>query len=371
MLGKEMIAHLRESILDDVAVPYLWSDTELLRNLNYAEVQACRRAHLIIDSWTANDNGTAATAGTAGQKPLCSLTLIAGQATYNLSPKVLQIKRCQLKSMTYPLTGPITYPELDETMSGWMGTSGTIGGSNDGVSATGSIISNGTLGTAGAVVTIGTNGYALVASLSVENDVLRGTSGADNLSHLLSAINTGGTSALHKCSAANPKVSASLSAAGTSGTMALTALLKGILGNTIGLLSTDANLIASGTFLTGGVDNTGVPYYFLNEPGNTITFIQAPGYIDTASLVVSRIPITPFTLQTSPEIDEKYHEGLMDWAAHLAYMKNDSDTMNLNLAKVYEDRFARQFGGPSNAYSERMKKTLSQRQRMRSRVFGS
>lgn len=147
MTGQEMIAHLRESVLDDSAVPYLWKDTELMRYLNYAEVQACRRAHLIIDGTTSNDNGTAATAGTSGQKPLCSLSIIAGQATYNLSPKILQIKRCQLKSMTYPLNGPVTYPEIDEYVSGWMGTNGTIGGSEDGVSATGTIISNGTLGT--------------------------------------------------------------------------------------------------------------------------------------------------------------------------------------------------------------------------------
>jgi len=372
MLGKEMIVNLRESILDDVAVPYLWSDTELLRNLNYAEVQACRRAHLIIDSWTANDNGTAATAGTAGQKPLCTLTIVAGKATYNLSPKVLQIKRCQFKSMTYPLIGPKTYLELDEYMAGWIGTSGTIGGSDDGVSAKGSIVANGTNSTAGEVVTIGTNGYTFVTPIgTAENNVLFGTSGADSLSHLLSAINTGGTSALHVCSGVHPSVTATFSSPGTAGTMTVTAILKGIAGNDIAMLSTDVNLIVSGTFLTGGVNNSGVPTYFLNEPGNTITFVQAPSYIDTVSLVVSRIPLTPFTLQTSPEIDEKYHEGLMDWAAHLAYMKNDSDTLNLNLAKVYEDRFVRQFGPLPDAYSDRMRKTLSQQGRMRPREFGS
>jgi hypothetical protein len=247
MTGKELVAHLRESILDDIAVPYLWLDTELLRYLNYAEVQACRRAHLIIDSTTANDNGTASTAGTLGQKPLCTLSIVADQAVYNLSPKVLQIKRCQLKSMTYPLAGPISYTEADEFYSGWIGTSGTVG-------------------------TCGSGGH---------------------------------------------------------------------------------------------------PDYFLNEPGNTITFIQAPSTTDTAYLVVSRIPLTPFTLNTSPEIEEKYHEGLMDWAAHLAYMKNDSDTLNMNLAKQYEEKFSNQFGPLPDAYSERMKKVLSQRQRMRPRTFGS
>lgn len=242
-----MIAHLRESVLDDSAAPYLWQDTELMRYLNYAEVQACRRAHLIIDGTTSNDNGTAATAGTVGQRPLCTLSLIADTATYILSPKILQIKRCQLRSMQIPLIGPVTYPEIDEYVSGWIGTNGTVG-------------------------TAGSGGY---------------------------------------------------------------------------------------------------PMYFLNEPGNTITFIQAPSVSDTASLVVSRIPLTPFTISSSPEIAEKYHEGLMDWAAHLAYMKNDSDTLNLNLAKVYADKFEVQFGKLLDAYSDRMMKTISQRQRIRAREFGS
>lgn len=246
MIGRELIAHLRESILDDTAPPQLWSDSELLRFLNYAEVQACRRAHLIIDSTTSSDSGTAATAGTMGQKPLCSLSIVANQATYNLSPKILQIKRCQLRSMTYPLVGPVSYSELDDLFSGWMGTNGTVGTSGSG----------------------------------------------------------------------------------------------------------------------------GVPVYFINEPGNTIAFVQAPSTTDTAQLVVSRLPLISFGLQTSPEIDEQYHVGLCDWAAHLAFQKPDTETVNLNLSKVYENKFIEQFGSLPDATIQRMRKTLSQKQRMRSREFG-
>lgn len=246
MIGQELITHMRESMLDDAAPPYLWSDTELLRYLNYAEVQACRRAHLIIDGTTANDNGTAATAGTAGQKPLCTLSILANQAVYLLSPKILQVKRCQLLSMTYPLEGPVQYPELDERMSGWKGTSGTVGTAGSG----------------------------------------------------------------------------------------------------------------------------GSPACFLNEPGNTITFILAPSANDTAYLVVSRLPLTPFTLLTSPEIEEVYHHGLMNWACHLAFKKPDSEAQNLNLAKIYEDSFTDEFGPLPDAYHARIVKTLSQQQRMRPRTFG-
>ena len=247
MTGQELVTHLRESILDDAVIPYLWSDIELTRFLNYAEVQACRRAHLLIDGTTANDSGTAGTAGTLGQKPLCTLTTVAEQATYNLSPKILMIKRCQLKSMTYPLTGPVSYDELDEQMSGWLGTSGTVGTAGSG----------------------------------------------------------------------------------------------------------------------------GVPDFFMNEPPNTITFVKAPSIADTANLVVSRIPLMSFTLQTSPEIEEKYHEGLCNWVAHLAFMKPDSETLNLNLAKHYEQQFTDAFGPLPTALAERWRKTLSTKQRMRAREFGS
>jgi hypothetical protein len=373
MTGEELIAHMRESILDDVAEPYRWKTAELLRYLNYAEVQACRRAHLIIDGTTANDNGTAATAGTFGRKPLCSLTIVAGQAVYSLSPKILQVKRCQFKSMTYPIPGPVSYPELDDTMSGWIGTSGTIDGNNDGVKAKGSIISNGVNVTAADTVTIGTNGYAFVTTTpAVENEVARGTSGRDSLSKLKGAINSGGTSATCFCSGPHPSITASMtSLPGDSGTLGLEAILNGILGNDIVLATTAVTLAVSGSYMTGGIDNSGFPTYFLNEPGNTITFVRAPSSVTTAYLVVSRLPLTPFTLQTSPEIEEKYHEGLMNWATHLAYMKGDSETLNLNLAKMYEDMFVRQFGQIVDAYSERMRKVISQRQRMRPREFGS
>jgi hypothetical protein len=98
----------------------------------------------------------------------------------------------------------------------------------------------------------------------------------------------------------------------------------------------------SGTVGTAG--SGGYPTYFLNEPPNTLTFVLAPSVVDTAHLVVSRLPLVSFTLQTSPEIETEYHEGLLDWAAHLAFMKPDTETLNLNLAKLYEDAFTERFG---------------------------
>jgi len=247
MIAKDAILFLREDILDDVAIPYLWSDKELLRGLNYAEVQACRRGHLLIDEITENDSGTASTAGTAGQKPLCLLNLIAGQATYDLSPKILMVKRCQIIGMNYPITGPLTYSEIDELMFGWRGTSGTVGTSGEG----------------------------------------------------------------------------------------------------------------------------GFPSAFINEPGNTITFVLAPYSDGIANLTVSRLPLMPFTFEGSPEINESYHRGLLNWATHLAFMKPDSETFNANRASYYEKIFTDEFGPLPNARSEHLRKTMMMQSRMRPRQFGS
>lgn len=246
MIGQELITHLRESVLDDNVVPYLWSTTELLRFCNYAEVQACRRAHLIVDNAMANDYGTFATAGTVGVSPLCQLALLPNQAEYTLSRLILQVKRLQLRSMAVPLAGPYTYIEVDELMSGWMGTAGSVGTAGSG----------------------------------------------------------------------------------------------------------------------------GNPSCYINEPGNKIIFVLAPSVADIADLVISRLPLTSFTLQTSPEVNIQYHEDLVDWAAHLAYMKPDAETFNPEMAKYYKDKFTSTFGPLPDAFSERNRKTLSMQGRMRPRTFG-
>ncbi len=251
MIGSELVQYLREDILDDAVVPYLWPDLFLLRALNYAEVQACRRAHLLIDSTTVLDSGTAGTASTAGQQALCKFSVVAGTSTYTLSRKILQVRRCQLASQARPLKGPLTYAELDDFMPGWQGTCGTTG------------------------------------------------------------------------------------------------------------------------IIVGSAGSGGIPTLFLNEPGHLVILVLAPSTDDTAYLVVSRLPLIPFTLNTAPEIDEKDHEGLLNWAAHLAYSKNDAETYNPQKARDHAAKFTEQFGELPDAYTDRMIKTLSQHQRMRPRVFGS
>lgn len=48
----EMIETVREDYLADTTRPYLWSDNQIRRAINAAQVDACRRARLIIDDQT-------------------------------------------------------------------------------------------------------------------------------------------------------------------------------------------------------------------------------------------------------------------------------------------------------------------------------
>ena len=98
----ELITWLRE-MLDDEVNPYLWSNSYLLRALNQAEIQACRRAYAIIDKDTAS---------------VCCITLSASVATFALHSKILTVRRVQIGSADYPLT-QITKVQLDEQYPGW------------------------------------------------------------------------------------------------------------------------------------------------------------------------------------------------------------------------------------------------------------
>lgn len=98
----ELIAWLREQ-LDDEVNPYLWTNSYLLRGLNEAEVQACRRAYLIIDKDTAS---------------VCALTLSASTATFAIHSKILQVRRLTIGSSDVPLT-QTTRQELDEEIPAW------------------------------------------------------------------------------------------------------------------------------------------------------------------------------------------------------------------------------------------------------------
>lgn len=61
-------------------------------------------------------------------------------------------------------------------------------------------------------------------------------------------------------------------------------------------------------------------------------------------MVVARFPTTPITIAGSPEVDARYHPGLLLWILYRMYMKNDSETLNVDKAMDYKAQFEEFFG---------------------------
>jgi hypothetical protein len=122
--------------------------------------------------------------------------------------------------------------------------------------------------------------------------------------------------------------------------------------------------------------------YIIENEGE-IMFVGASIEAGTAFLQVSRLPLNELTLNsnltgtagygiTYPEIPERYHRKMLYWAAHLAFLKNDSETFNLQKSELYEKKFEQHFGKAVSAKTERfMRSNNLDSARMRSRPFGS
>lgn len=88
MTVDELVAYVRQYLLDDTVEPYLWSDDVLTQLAHEAEKEACRRADLIIDSVS------------------YSFSTVKNQADYHLSPKIIKPVKLILYdgNQQYPLS---------------------------------------------------------------------------------------------------------------------------------------------------------------------------------------------------------------------------------------------------------------------------
>jgi hypothetical protein len=93
---------LFRSTTQDVVAPFLWSDEEINDYANDAEIEACRRAHLLIDS--SNDPAQA--------------SVSAADPMVDLDYRVLYVRRARLASSSVPLKIR-SARTMDETCAGW------------------------------------------------------------------------------------------------------------------------------------------------------------------------------------------------------------------------------------------------------------
>lgn len=90
----ELIGHLRCSVLRDDAKPYLWQDTELLRFINQAQNEFCRRTLCLIDD----------------SSSFASFQTVSGQASYSLDDRIIFVGELGIE--TDDGNGNLSYHEL-------------------------------------------------------------------------------------------------------------------------------------------------------------------------------------------------------------------------------------------------------------------
>ena len=120
MTVAELEKRIRNRLRDTVGADdeKFWSSEELIDDYaNQVRADLFQIAKcLLIDSTTETDNDTL---------PLATLTIVADQFLYQISPKILQTLRFQLASQTYPIE-PRTQSELDKLVPNWRGLTSSV-----------------------------------------------------------------------------------------------------------------------------------------------------------------------------------------------------------------------------------------------------
>jgi hypothetical protein len=88
----------------------------------------------------------------------------------------------------------------------------------------------------------------------------------------------------------------------------------------------------------------------------SIRLVRTPTESDTLALTVYRGALKPLSADidsAKPEIPERFHERLMDWMLHRAYLKQDADTFDPEKAAVSLGLFVQAFGERPDANVQR------------------
>lgn len=100
----ELIALYRNRT-QDVAAPYLWGDDEIIEYIDDAQNEACRRAHLLVDSRTTE---------------ICEAPVTAGDPVVPVDPRIIHIRRARRGSDSMPVKR-MSVRDMDQQLPGWEG----------------------------------------------------------------------------------------------------------------------------------------------------------------------------------------------------------------------------------------------------------
>lgn len=90
-----------------------------------------------------------------------------------------------------------------------------------------------------------------------------------------------------------------------------------------------------------------------------VRMVPTPTATDTIALTVYRGALKPLSADIDtgkPEIPERFHERLMDWVLHRAYLKQDADAFDPSKAAVSLALFVQAFGERPDANVQRKRR---------------
>ena len=111
----------------------------------------------------------------------------------------------------------------------------------------------------------------------------------------------------------------------------------------------------------GWESRSGQPRVFIFEQPSglqpaKVRLVPTPTVAGPIALTVVRGALKPLSAdidQAKPEIHERFHDRLMDWVLHRAYLKQDADTFDPNKAAVSLGLFVQSFGARPDANVQR------------------
>lgn len=106
----QLRTNVKNVLADNTTTDQRWSDSELTTYANNGENEACKRAHVLIDSTTA---------------AIVTITTVTGTSIYTISDKILKIPRAIMTGGTKPLI-QTTKRALDLSYPSWESDSGAI-----------------------------------------------------------------------------------------------------------------------------------------------------------------------------------------------------------------------------------------------------
>jgi hypothetical protein len=101
-------------------------------------------------------------------------------------------------------------------------------------------------------------------------------------------------------------------------------------------------------------------YYFRDWQKGKLRLYPTPIADDTLRLTVYKLPSSDMALDSweadEPELDEQYHEKMLSWAFHLAYQKDEPNTLDPDKVLFYSQKFDMEIGLPVNMYADERRK---------------